>query len=592
MRNEKTKLKIKKGFKLLVVVLSFAFCFFSLMLAKPTMAASASLYLSPSTGTYTVGNTFLVEIKLNSGGAAINAADGTLIFNPNNLEVRSISKEGSIFSLWVQEPTFSNSLGAIDFAGGKPSPGFTGAAGIICTVTFKARTSGNTNLTLAAGSILADDGKGTNILTNMGGGTYTLSARGITPVSPIEEEYIPPSTPGQTPAAPVVSSATHLDENKWYSNNDPEFDWKLPSDATGVSLLLNEKPISNPGPISDGLLESKKYQDIEDGEWYFHIKFKNQYGWGEITHRKVLIDTIPPAIFKVIVDKKGELTNPSPVLYFESTDVPSGIEYYEVAIDREKKAIADRSDIKTNPFHVPLLTPGTHLVEVKAFDKAGNFTLAATEIEITPIESPEITKIPISVKVGDILEIKGKALAGVTVRIYLQKGEEEPILEKVKADSEGNFVLSYDKALSKGDYLVWAQAENEKGALSNPTKKYALEVGLPPFLKIGKIVLDYLTTMITLIILIVGAIAVIFYTWYRISLWRKRVRKETKEVGEAVNRAFRALREEVEEQIEFLDGKPGLTKTEREVRNKLKEALGISEEFIGKEIKDVEKELE
>ncbi|MDO8558983.1 MAG: hypothetical protein Q7R84_01500 [bacterium] len=56
--------------------------------------------------------------------------------------------------------------------------------------------------------------------------------------------------------------------------------------------------------------------------------------------------------------------------------------------------------------------------------------------------------------------------------------------------------------------------------------------------------------------------------------------------------AFRALREEVEEQIELLDGKPGLNKEERRVRDKLKEALNVSEEFIGKEIKDIEKELE
>jgi len=56
--------------------------------------------------------------------------------------------------------------------------------------------------------------------------------------------------------------------------------------------------------------------------------------------------------------------------------------------------------------------------------------------------------------------------------------------------------------------------------------------------------------------------------------------------------AFRALRDEVEEQIEYLDGKPGITKDERQVRDKLKEALNISEEFISKELKDIEKELE
>ncbi len=75
-------------------------------------------------------------------------------------------------------------------------------------------------------------------------------------------------------------------------------------------------------------------------------------------------------------------------------------------------------------------------------------------------------------------------------------------------------------------------------------------------------------------------------------MWKKRVSKKTKEVSQSVSGAFRALRDEVEEQIVMLDKKPGLTKGEKETRDKLQEALDISEKFIAKEIKDVEKELE
>jgi len=101
-----------------------------------------------------------------------------------------------------------------------------------------------------------------------------------------------------------------------------------------------------------------------------------------------------------------------------------------------------------------------------------------------------------------------------------------------------------------------------------------------------------LTTMVTLIVLIIGAIMVIFYAWYRISVWRKKLRGETKEVVQAVSGAFRALREEVQEQIEDLDGQAGLTPTEKKVRDNLKEALDVSEKFISKEVRDIEKELE
>lgn len=61
---------------------------------------------------------------------------------------------------------------------------------------------------------------------------------------------------------------------------------------------------------------------------------------------------------------------------------------------------------------------------------------------------------------------------------------------------------------------------------------------------------------------------------------------------QAIYSAFRALREEIQEQIEYLDKKPGLTPSEKKVRDKLQESLNISEEFISKELKDVKKELE
>jgi len=558
-------------------------------------AIGASLYLSPSVGTYTVGNTFSVHVNVNTGGVAANAVDGALVFNPDKLEVRSISKTDSILALWVQEPVFSNSLGTITFAGGKPSPGYSGASGVIITVTFKAKTASfdMANVTFAGGSVLADDGKGTNILTKMGSGVYKLVARDITPIEPGEmptEEEVPSGASSQAPAAPEVFSPSHPNPNQWYPNKNPEFNWKLPSGVNGVSLLLNQLPGSNPGPNSDGMMESKKYENIEDGVWYFHIKFENEYGWGAITHRKVLIDTQVPAPFKVTVDNEGDPLNPTPIFIFQSEDSVSGIKYYEVNVADQKATTT--ASTRDNPYRPLPIPPGKQTVEVKAFDRAGNFSSASAGFEISPLPTPEITKIPKSIRIGDILVIEGKTLPVLTARIYIQKFKEDPIIVKAKPDSEGNFILSYEKLLSEGDYLVWARAEDNRGALSYPTTNYSLKIGLPPFLKFGKMALDYLTTMITLIILIVGLIAVIFYAWYRIEIWRKRVRKETKEVSQSVTAAFRALSQEVEEQIEALDRKPGLTKAEKDLRDKLQEALEVSERFITKELEDVDKELE
>ncbi len=578
---------MKKLFLILIIsILFFAF-------APEIKATGASLYLAPSSGNYTVGNTFLVQVKINSGGVAMNAAEATLIFETNDLEVVKISKTDSVFSLWVEEPTYSNAVGTIDFAGGKPSPGYTGSAGTIISITFKAKTAGVANITFATGSVLADDGKGTNILTSMGSGVYNLTAKEITPLSPTgEEEYIPPATPGQTPVYPVISSPTHPDEDKWYSNNNPDFSWKLPPDITAVRLLMGDMPTSVPAVLYTTPILEKKLENLTDGIWYFHIQFKNQSGWGAITHRKVLIDTESPEPFEITVDNKGNSTNPTPVFLFESEDSLSGLEFYEVEIRDIFTTTTAADIIKKEPYIPSPLPPGEHIVEVKAFDKVGNYSSASTEFEILPIEASQITKIPISVRMGEVLKIEGIASPSLTVRIYIQKLDKEPILERVQPNLEGNFALTYDRVLEKGDYLVWAQSEDERGALSYPTRKYSLEVGLPPFLKFGKITIDYLTVMINLIILLVGAIAIIWYTWYRISIWRKRVKIETKEVTQSVIGAFLALRKEVDKQIKKLDKEPGLTKNEKEFRDQLKSALDVSEKFIGKEIEDIEKELE
>jgi hypothetical protein len=578
--------KFFKGNKKFIIWFSVSLAFlFGVGFALPVRAQKASLYFSPSSGAYTVGNTFLVQVKVNSGGVAINAADGTIIFDPDKLEVVRISKEDSIFTLWVQEPTFSNSLGTINFAGGKPSPGFIGAAGTIFNIYFRGKTSGSTNLTFASGSVLADDGKGTNILGSFGSGVYNLTAKGIETIPP---EEIAPQPTGGPPKAPIVSSPDCPDENRWCSNSSPRLEWKLPQDVTAVSYAIDKNSTTNPKEIFEPI-SSTSFHNLEDGIWYFHINFKNQYGWGALTHRKLMIDTKPPLPFEIEV-KMEDPTDPQPVLFFETTDELSGIEYYELTIG-QGEPFQVRGITKKNPLKLPPQAPGKHLVVVRAFDKAGNFTDAKKEIEILPIGTPEIKSCPRSIYPNSSLTLEGKSVKNAKLRVFLQREGEEPVLKEIKAAENGEWAFTSDP-LKEGKYKAWVEAQDERGALSLPSKACEFYVGLPTFLRFGKIAIDYLTIMTTLIVIIIGLLLIIFYAWYRISVWRKKMRAETKEAAQAVLAAFKALREEVQEQIEYLDGKPGLTDSEAKVRDKLKEALDISEKFIGKELEDIEKELE
>src|ERR1035437_1425573 len=58
------------------------------------------------------GDDFTVDLKVSSD-KSINVIDGTLIYNKNNLEIKNISLEGSLISLWPTPATFDNNKGQL-----------------------------------------------------------------------------------------------------------------------------------------------------------------------------------------------------------------------------------------------------------------------------------------------------------------------------------------------------------------------------------------------------------------------------------------------------------------------------------------------
>ncbi|MCD6318663.1 carboxypeptidase regulatory-like domain-containing protein, partial [Candidatus Aerophobetes bacterium] len=115
------------------------------------------------------------------------------------------------------------------------------------------------------------------------------------PGSPIGMGGSKDTTP---PPAPVISSSTHPDENKWYNNNDPVFTWTEPQDPSGIagySYSLNKTPTSTPNTTVDTTARTISYTNIQDGSWYFHVRAEDSAGnWGPANHYTVRIDTTLP----------------------------------------------------------------------------------------------------------------------------------------------------------------------------------------------------------------------------------------------------------------------------------------------------------
>ena len=183
-KHEKTPILTRNTTKFLVAI-SFVLVLFSVSSAT---AQAAKLYFSPSFGSYSVGQTFSVGVYVSTPDQAMNAASGVVSFPKDKLQVISPSKTDSIFDLWVQEPSFSNSAGVINFAGITLNPGFIGSGGKLIGITFKAKASGNATLSFSSSAVLANDGQGTDILKSSGTAKFVLGIQApvatTTPVLP------------------------------------------------------------------------------------------------------------------------------------------------------------------------------------------------------------------------------------------------------------------------------------------------------------------------------------------------------------------------------------------------------------------------
>ena len=155
------------------------FCFTFSILPGEAAAQSASFYLSPSKGNYRIGANFVVDVMINAEEIFLNAAQAKIFFPPDRLKVIDISKQNSIFSLWVQEPIFSNSEGEIYFVGGLPTPGFRGEAGKVITIIFQAKSLGEAKIHFSEEIIMANTPEGIDIFSFSQEGSFAFSQGGI-----------------------------------------------------------------------------------------------------------------------------------------------------------------------------------------------------------------------------------------------------------------------------------------------------------------------------------------------------------------------------------------------------------------------------
>jgi hypothetical protein len=498
----------------LSTVLALAFGLF--VFTTPLYAAD--ILMAPATGNYSVGQTFTVAVRVSPAGSSINAVEAGLKFNPAVLSVVSVSKDGSVFSLWTTEPTFSNTAGTVTFGGGSPAP-FTAQSNLL-NVTFRTIAAGSGSLTVSNASVLAADGRGTDVYKNGSPGTYTVATGTVPPPTPTPTPTTPTPTPtspsnnnsseeaivfGDPPRAPEVGSPSFLDPELWYKNTEGAFSWTLPFDVNVVAVELStsseNQPELNKDAVYDPPIDEFKVnrEILTDGIQYLSIKYKNQVGWGAVLNRKIQIDTTAPETFVIDV-RAANSTTGFPQLNFEAKDGTSGIDYYEMTI-------ADKEPFKVTPDEAKIgyllreLEDGTYTIKVIAFDKAGNSRESTVAVLITAGW----------IKPAEVVE----------------------------------------------------------------------EVTLLDFLTATNLFILFLLLIITMLLA---------YLWYdrkQGKIKEEKLRRETREIQDQMEKIFSALRDEIYDQINLITKRPLLSLKEKEAVEGLNQALEVSETLIEKEINDV-----
>lgn len=509
---------------------------------------AATLNLLTEKDTYKIGDTFILDVKIDSEDQGINGAQATISFDGTMFEATKIDKSDSIFDFWLANPTIATDR--VNFIAAATT-GFNGKSLEALRITFKTKSAGKSDITITDAAITASDGSGTNVLSKTNNVSISIATT-AGKTAPTQITRVAETAVG-LPAKPDILVPFYPDPKKWNNVSDKFFvSWKLPSDVTDVAAIIDKNSTAFPTK-SDGLFTTEQFGTLSDGINFLHVRFKNNIGWGPVANYQIAIDTQPPHSFTLSSDEGLKTEIPTPTLHAITTDALSGIKEFVVRIDgTEAMRIASSSFNGT--IKLPQQKPGTHRVVVSVFDNAGNSSESSISIEIQPIASPVITFVTKDVFYGENkLAINGTSIPNIKISLALKDKFDSIISStQVTSDSSGNWSGIFNDPLKKGTYTIEATAQDERGASSLLVTSETISVKEKPILTLGGIEITQFWFFIGLILIIVAAFLI---GWFSYSMWKKQVgRKIVIAQRDALN-VFAMMEKDIEKLLKnYVDG--------------------------------------
>jgi hypothetical protein len=323
-----------------------------------------------------------VRVNTQSDTLPINAVSGIVAFDSTRLEALSVSKVGSIISLWVKEPSFTNSGGNISFEGIVLNPGFSGSGNVL-SVTFRAKTSGTTELSFGKSSVLANDGSGTEVLSARGSARFLIEEKNVVVAQTSEPTDTQVSEPELKAVGPIVRiEGAPLG---YIASSSARFLFSFdPERVKALRLLFDDAPESTPTVVYEPALLERRIDDIPLGVSYLHAQTKDEDGWSEVTHLKVMRDATSPS--DILVERVGGDVEGRFIVAVRAIDA-EGIERIEGSLKDAPFFTIATSSVGT--YVSEKLLPGTYELLLRAYDLAGNSIEKRVPFEIASYVSKE-----------------------------------------------------------------------------------------------------------------------------------------------------------------------------------------------------------
>lgn len=481
------------------------------LFAISNTAFAASVAISPASDTFKQGTNFSVSVNVASTDQAMNAASGTITFPKDRLQVVSVSKNNSIVDFWAVEPSFSNTAGTISFEGVVLTPGYQGSAGKILTITFKGKSTGLADVKFSSNKILANDGIGTNIGTAAAGASFTISE-----AAPAEPEVIDlDEFPVAVEEAPeescetdsLIYSTTHPG-TIWRKENTAIFSWDAGDDIVASRIAFDHNPNTDPSNVSKPALVEKKYENVADGVWYFHLSLQDDDGWTPPEHFKIKIDSKAPEISLKEIPRT-DLTDPKVVIDLSITDTMSCIKQFTLSIDGEE---VDYNKLPNGNLELETIEPGTHELAVIAYDRAGNQNESYIDVEVKAIEAPVVKDYPAKVARSSDISVTGETIKDASLTAKITNKKSSFVAREDFQSGSGRFEWTPGMKLKGGTYLVSFRVTDTRGAMSNWTEPAVIRVGGGVSIDVGSLISKIPPEVAMFGLIAVGIFLVVFIT--------------------------------------------------------------------------------